>query len=97
MNKTEFIRELRIKLGGELTIAQTELVLNTVLNTVARSVRTGEKLKIRGFGTFSIKRRRARVMRHPANGTRIWAHESVSMKFKPSPYLWKRRPYLGGR
>ncbi len=92
MNKTEFIKELQGKLRGHLTFSQTELVLNTVLNGIARKVLSCEQLKLRGFGTFSIKHRRGRVIRHPQGG-QFWAHESVTMKFKASPHLWRRKPY----
>lgn len=61
MNKTEFIQELRQELGGETTSREAEQVLDAVLNTIARSVQRKSQVKFRGFGTFGIKRRQARV------------------------------------
>lgn len=90
MNKTEFIRELQRKLGEGATPRQAEQALAAVLETVAESVRKRSLVKFRGFGSFGIKRRRARVVRHPENGGKLFVPESSTMKFRPSPHLWKK-------
>ena len=90
MNKTQFIRELQRELGKDVTSRQAEHALNAVLDTIARSVRRRSLVKFRGFGTFRVKRRRARIVRHPENGGRLLVHESKTMKFRPSSLLWKR-------
>ncbi|MFR4224540.1 MAG: HU family DNA-binding protein [Akkermansia sp.] len=46
--------------------------------------------EIRGFGTFRVKHRRARIVRHPENGSKLFVHESSTMKFRPSSRLWKK-------
>ena len=89
MNKTQFIRELQRELGKDVTSRQAEHALNAVLETIARSVRRRSLVKFRGFGTFRVKRRRARIVRHPENGGRLLVHESKTMKFRPSSLLWK--------
>lgn len=90
MNKTQFVRELQRELGEGVTPQQAERALNAVLDTIARSVRRRSLVKFRGFGSFGIKRRRARVVRHPENGGKLFVHESSTMKFRPSPRLWKK-------
>lgn len=90
MNKTEFIRELQKELGDGITPRQVERALDAVLDTIAQAVRRRSLVKFRGFGSFSIKRRRARVVRHPENGSKLLVHESCSMKFRPSSCLWKK-------
>lgn len=90
MNKTEFIQELRQELGGETTSQQAEQVLDAVLGVIARSVQKRTRVKFRGFGTFSIKRRQARVIRHPGNGSKLFVHGSSTMKFRPSSHLWEK-------
>lgn len=90
MNKTEFIQELRQELGGETSFQQAEQVLNAVLDTIARSVQRRTRVKFRGFGSFSIKRCQARVIRHPGNGSKLFVHGSSTMKFRPSSHLWKK-------
>ena len=79
MNKTQFIRELQRELGEGVDAAAAAL----------RSVRRRSLVKFRGFGTFRVKRRRARIVRHPENGGRLLVHESKTMKFRPSSLLWK--------
>lgn len=83
MNKTQFIRELQRELGNDVTSRQAEHALNAVLETIARAVRRRSLVKFRGFGTFRVKRRRARIVRHPENGGRLLVHESKTMKFRP--------------
>ena len=61
MNKTQFVRELQRELGDGVTPRQAERALDAVLDTIARSVLRRSLVKFRGFGSFSIKRRRARV------------------------------------
>lgn len=89
MNKTQFILELQRELGDGATPRQAEHALNAVLDTIARLVRKRSLVKFRGFGTFLIKRRRARVVHHPGNGSKLFVHESNTMKFRPSSLLWK--------
>ena len=89
MNKTQFIRELQRELGNDVTSRQAEHALNAVLETIARAVRRRSLVKFRGFGALRVKRRRARIVRHPENGGRRLVHESKTMKFRPSSLLWK--------
>lgn len=89
MNKTEFIHELQQELGAGTSPREAEQALDAVLNTIARSVRKRSLVKFRGFGTFGIKHRRARVVRHPGNGCKLFVHGSSTMKFRPSGSLWK--------
>ncbi|MBT8778419.1 MULTISPECIES: HU family DNA-binding protein [Akkermansia] len=90
MNKTEFIRELQRELGEGVTSRQAEQALNAVLDTIAKTVRKRSLVKFRGFGSFAVKHRRARVVRHPENGSKLFVHESSTMKFRPSSRLWKK-------
>lgn len=90
MNKTEFIHELRREMGSGTSPRQAEQALDAVLNMIVRSVRRRSQVKFRGFGTFSVKRRRARAVRHPGNGSKLFVHESSTMKFRPSSRLWKK-------
>lgn len=90
MNKTEFIRELQKELGNGTTSLETERVLDAVLNSISRTVRRRGLVKFRGFGSFSLKTRKARVVRHPANGGRLFVQESQAMRFHPSGQLWRQ-------
>ena len=95
MNKTQFIRELQRELGKDVTSRQAEHALNAVLDTIARSVRRRSLVKFRGFGTFRVKHRRARIVRHPENGGRLLVHESKTMKFTPLPFCGRSRKPFG--
>ena len=90
MNKTQFVRELQRELGDGVTPRQAERALDAVLDTIARSVLRRSLVKFRGCGSFSIKRRRASVVRQPDNGSKLFVQESSTMKFRPSSRLWKK-------
>lgn len=47
----------------------------------------GNDVQIRGFGTFSLRRRAARVARDPRNGARVMLPETYVPHFKVSPKL----------
>lgn len=81
MNKAELIE--KISKETSLTKANVELVLDSVVNTICKSVKKGEEVKLVGFGTFSKTKRKARVGRNPNTGKEIQIPSSWVPKFKP--------------
>ena len=66
MNKADLVSRVARETG--LTKADVLRVLDTVIGTVARSLRKGEKVTLVDFGTFLVSRRRARVGHNPHTG-----------------------------
>jgi len=60
---------------------QAEMVVNTVLLSIVEALDAGEKVELRGFGSFRMKKREARVARNPKTG------EQVQVKAKQVPYF----------
>ena len=58
MNKKDLIKEISGKIG--LTLADTNAFLNATLETVSDSLKNGENVFIRNFGTFIVKERKPR-------------------------------------
>ena len=54
-----------------LTKKQTELVVNTVFQSITDSLSDGKKVELRGFGSFRIRERNARVGRNPKSGAQV--------------------------
>ena len=54
-----------------LTRKQTEIVVDTVFETIKSALIKGEKIEIRGFGNFKLKNRRPRVARNPKTGVKV--------------------------
>lgn len=69
MNKTELIAVVAEK--AEVTQKDAELVLAAIVDTIAETLATGEKVVITGFGTFEVRHRVARKGRHPRTGEEI--------------------------
>ncbi len=60
---------------------QAEMVVNTVLLSIVEALDAGEKVELRGFGSFRMKKREARVARNPKTG------EKVQVEEKKIPYF----------
>ncbi|MFZ0886869.1 MAG: HU family DNA-binding protein [Candidatus Binataceae bacterium] len=85
MTKTELIDGLANKLA--MSKADAEKAINIVLNDIVAALKTGDRVNISGFGTFSVSSRQARAGRNPKTGETIQISASRSAKFKPGKQL----------
>lgn len=85
MTKAELIEALSNKLP--LPKADAERAVNIVLDDVIAALKTGDRVNISGFGTFSVSTRQARAGRNPKTGETIQISASRSAKFKPGKQL----------
>ena len=69
MTKEELVEKVSDKI--HLTKKQTELVVNTVFQSITDSLSDGKKVELRGFGSFRIRERNARVGRNPKSGAQV--------------------------
>ena len=69
MNKTELIEALAKRTG--LTKSSATSALNSVLESITKSLKKGEPVSFVGFGTFKISNRKARTARNPQTGAAI--------------------------
>jgi integration host factor subunit beta len=69
MTKAELVEKVSEKI--HLTKKQTELVVNTVFQSITDSLSDGKKVELRGFGSFRIRERNARVGRNPKSGAQV--------------------------
>ena len=69
MNKKILVNLLAKKFS--LPISKTNEIVATTLETITKSLAKGESATFIGFGTFSVKKRKARVGRNPQNGEQI--------------------------
>ncbi|SFR07412.1 integration host factor subunit beta [Poseidonocella sedimentorum] len=58
-----------------------ERIVNTIFNEITEAMARGDRVELRGFGAFSVKKREARVGRNPRTG------ESVSVEEKHVPFF----------
>jgi len=61
--------------------------VDTIFDSVVRSLRVGDKIEIRGFGSFRTRQRKPRVGRNPKTGDRVEVPAKKIPFFKPSKEL----------
>ena len=59
-----------------------ENIVNAILYTIADALARGDRVELRGFGAFSVKRRDARTARNPRTGETVSVSEKVIPVFK---------------
>lgn len=70
MTKRDLIEELG-QLYPRFSRRDAEVMVNTVFDGLAEALRRGERVEIRGFGSFVVKQRQAREGRNPKTGSRV--------------------------
>ena len=63
--------------------------LNLVFDEIAMALSKQQNVEIRGFGTFKIKKQRARIGRNPKDGSRVEIHAKNTIQWKMSKKLFK--------
>ena len=89
INKKELIEKIS-KSQDQLPHRDIELAVKTVINCMTQALSTGERIEIRGFGSFSLRYRRPRVGRNPKSGMSVTINERYVPHFKPGKNLKKR-------
>ena len=85
MTKADIIREVSDMTG--LTKVETEAVLDGLIVSISDSLKRGERVDMRGFGSFLVKQRAARDARNPATREIIKLQERFIPGFKVSKIL----------
>jgi integration host factor subunit beta len=79
MTKAELVEKVAVQIN--LTKKQTEVIVNTIFQSMTDSLAQGDKVELRGFGSFRIRERSARVGRNPKSG------EKVNVPAKKVPFF----------
>jgi DNA-binding protein HU-beta len=87
MNRAEVVG--RVARDSGLTKADVDRVLGSLIENVSRSLKKGEKVKLVGFGTFDVARRRARSVLNPRTGAAIRIPARRMPRFTPGKDLRK--------
>ncbi len=89
MTKSEFISLLSLRCPY-LSPKQVDTTVKGIFDYLCREIRSGEKVEIRGFGTFSLRTRSKRVGRNPKTGEFVELDERTTVHFKPGKDLKDR-------
>ena len=71
MTKSELINAVTDKVP-DLTRKQVELLVNTIFRTMSDGLVEGDRIEIRGFGSFQVRERAARRGRNPRTGEEVF-------------------------
>ena len=85
MTKAELVNE--VARTTDLTKRHAEIIVNTVFESIVESLKEGEKIELRGFGSFRIRRRGSRIGRNPKTGERVDVPPKRIPYFKPGKAL----------
>jgi integration host factor subunit beta len=80
MTKSELVEKI-VETNKLLTRKESEMVVNLVFDSMCDALQRGEKVEIRGFGSFTIRERDAREARNPKSG------EVVRIPAKKTPFF----------
>jgi|SRR5713226_8564177 len=85
MTKADLIEE--VSRVVEMTRKESEIIVETIFDSIVKSLRAGDKIEIRGFGSFRTRQRQARIGRNPKSGDRVEVPAKRIPFFKPSKEL----------
>lgn len=90
MTKADLVEQVAEAIGPGVTKKDCALVVDAFLNAVKRALKNGENIEIRGFGTWKVKRRKARMARNPRTGEPVEVPARWVPVFKASKKLRKK-------
>lgn len=89
ITRSELIETL-VEKQPHLAHRDVELAVKTVLDRMAHGFENGDRIEIRGFGSFSLHYRPARIGRNPKTGESVSVEDKFSPHFKPGKELKER-------
>lgn len=85
MTKAELVDE--VARAVQVTKKQAETIVNIVFDSIVESLRAGEKIELRGFGSFRLRSRKSRTGRNPKTGQKVDVPSKKIPYFKPGKEL----------
>ncbi len=71
----------------DISRKESETIVVTMLDSIVRSLRSGDRVELRGFGSFGTRQRQSRIGRNPKTGARVEVPTKRIPYFKPSKEL----------
>ena len=85
MTKADLIDEVSREV--ELGRKDSEVIVETILESIVKALRSDDKIEIRGFGSFRTRQRNPRIGRNPKTGAQVHVPAKKVPYFKPSKEL----------
>lgn len=88
MKRSDMITTIKVQFKRMRT-RDAAMVLDTVIETMMRSIANGDRIEIRGFGTFQPRARATKIGYNPATGKQMHLAANTTILFRPSKELIK--------
>jgi integration host factor subunit beta len=85
MTKAELVDE--VSKASELTRKHSEVIVDAVFTSIMAALHQGDKIELRGFGSFRVRRRDSRTGRNPKTGAGVVVPAKRVPHFKPGKEL----------
>ena len=85
--KADLIKQLKESVAAELSTKATNELVDNLFSILSLSIKKHERFTVPGFGTFAVKKRKARTGRNPQTGDKIKIKAHKTVGFKPTPKL----------
>ena len=90
MTKSELIKLLTKKNNKNLFIKDITVLVETIFDEVSAALAKGDRIELRGFGSFSVRHRKARSARNPKTNEVVQLGERFSVYFRSGKELRER-------
>ena len=87
MTKADLVEKIAAQV--DLSKKDSEIVVNTVFRSIVSALAQGDKVELRGFGSFRTRARESRIGRNPKTGDKVEVPEKKVPFFKPGKNLKK--------
>ncbi len=89
MIKSELVQRIAER-NPHLYLRDVENIVNAILDEITGALARGDRVELRGFGAFSVKKRDARLGRNPRTGENVEVEEKVVPFFKTGKEMRER-------
>ena len=87
MTKAELVAAVQSNAGEDLSKRALEEIINCTFQIIAKDIKKTKRFAYPGFGTFNVRKRKARIGRNPQTGEKLKIKASKTVRFKPAPGL----------
>jgi len=83
--KANLVEELKASVNGNISAKTANELVDNLFEILAASIKKNDRFSVPGFGTFNVRKRKARTGRNPQTGDKIKIKASKTIAFKPTP------------
>ena len=86
MNRSHLVKRLSNKISS-LKEEDIKVSVDMIIDLITETLQKNDRLEIRNFGTFSVRKREQRISRNPKTGTSVMVHSKNHPYFRASKFL----------